>query len=94
VGAGAIVEALGWRALFWVGAAVVAAALGLVAAAVPRSSVRSDVGLDLIGGALLTGGLAAILVALTEQARRLTYWRRSQRGRRPPRPAYSRTSPR
>jgi MFS family permease len=66
VGAGAIVQALGWRALFWIGAGSVAVAIGLVTTTVPRSTVRSQARLDLPGGVLLTGGLALILVALTE----------------------------
>lgn len=65
-GAGAIVQAAGWRWLFWSGAIVVAVAIAVVAATVPREAGHSHARLDLPGTALLTGGLALILVALTE----------------------------
>lgn len=63
---GAIVEAASWRWIFGTGAIAILAGLVVVAMAVPRSEERSDAGLDLAGGALLTGGIALVLIAITE----------------------------
>lgn len=63
---GAIVQLLGWRWVFAAGAVAVAVGIALVATAVPRSKERTEAGLDLPGTALLAGGLALVLVALTE----------------------------
>lgn len=67
-GGAAIVQAVGWRWLFAAGAVAVAAAAAVVQAAVPRSTARSEAGLDLLGAGLLSGGLSVILVAMTEGA--------------------------
>src|SRR5690606_20114782 len=58
-----------WRLLFVVGAAVGAAALALAWRTVPPSPVRSPSRPDLVGAALLSAGLVALLVALTEGPR-------------------------
>ena len=63
---GLIVDHLSWRWLFAVSAVVVALALVLVARFVPESTVRSPSRVDWAGGALLSGGLIALLVGLTE----------------------------
>lgn len=65
-GGGAIVQALDWRWVFIAGGVAVAGAIALAWYGVPHSTVRTKAGLDLAGGALLTGGLAVLLVALTE----------------------------
>jgi MFS family permease len=63
---GAIVEWFGWRWVFAAGALAVAGATALVPVVVPRSTIRNEAGLDLPGSALLAGGLALVLVSLTE----------------------------
>jgi EmrB/QacA subfamily drug resistance transporter len=64
--AGVITEAASWRWIFGAGAGAVLLALVLAAVAVPRSPDRHEAPLDLPGAALLAGGLALVLVALTE----------------------------
>jgi len=68
-GTGFLVDALSWRAVFWAGAVVVGGAAVLVRLFVPRSPVRNRARLDILGAALLGGGLAAVLVPITEGER-------------------------
>jgi EmrB/QacA subfamily drug resistance transporter len=63
---GLIVDNLSWRWLFIVGAVNIAAALVLVHRYVPESPIKSPSRVDVIGASLLSGGLVAMLVALTE----------------------------
>ena len=63
---GLIVDHVSWRWLFAVSAAVVALAFVLVARFVPESPVRTPSRVDWPGAALLSGGLIALLVGLTE----------------------------
>jgi EmrB/QacA subfamily drug resistance transporter len=63
---GVIVDNLSWRWLFVVGAANIAAALMLVHRFVPESPIKSPSSVDVVGATLLSGGLVAMLIALTE----------------------------
>ncbi|MET8506575.1 MFS transporter [Streptomyces sp. NPDC004787] len=66
---GALLAGLDWRALFWVNAPVVAAALLLSALFVPESGKRRTRRLDLPGQLLLTVVLAAVVGLLIEGPR-------------------------
>ncbi|MET9432346.1 MFS transporter [Streptomyces sp. NPDC003036] len=66
---GALIEALGWRSVFWVNAPVVAAALVLVALFVPESHGQRARRLDLPGQVLLTAALCAAVGVLIEGPR-------------------------
>jgi EmrB/QacA subfamily drug resistance transporter len=63
---GIIVDNVSWRWLFIVGAVGIAIALVLVHRFVPESPVKTPSSVDYVGAALLSGGLVALLVALTE----------------------------
>jgi EmrB/QacA subfamily drug resistance transporter len=63
---GALVEALGWRSLFWINAPVVVAALVLSAVFVPESRAPRPRRLDLPGQALLTVAVAVSVGVLIE----------------------------
>src|SRR5436190_19762486 len=63
---GLIVGNLSWRWLFAAAAANIAAALVLVQRFVPESPIKSPSRVDVLGATLLSGGLVAMLVALTE----------------------------
>jgi EmrB/QacA subfamily drug resistance transporter len=63
---GVLIDNLGWRWLFVVGAAGVAAAVVLVVLFVPESPIKTPSRLDVPGALLLSVGLLALLVALTE----------------------------
>jgi EmrB/QacA subfamily drug resistance transporter len=63
---GVLIDHLGWRWLFIVGAAGVAAAVVLVLLFVPESPIKTRSRLDVPGALLLSVGLLALLVALTE----------------------------
>ena len=63
---GLIVDHLSWRWLFVVGAIPVGAAILLVYRYVPESPVKAPSRIDLPGAVLLSSGLVAGLVALTE----------------------------
>src|SRR5436190_3664012 len=63
---GLIVDNMSWRWLFIVGAANIAAAAVLVQRFVPESPIKSPSPVDFLGATLLSGGLVAMLVALTE----------------------------
>ena len=63
---GLIVDHLSWRWLFIVGAVNIAAAAVLVHRFVPESPIKTPSRVDFVGATLLSGGLIAMLVALTE----------------------------
>jgi EmrB/QacA subfamily drug resistance transporter len=63
---GVIVDHASWRWLFVVGAIPVAASIVLTYRFVPESPVKSPSRVDVPGALLLSGGLVALLVGLTE----------------------------
>lgn len=63
---GPIVDTLGWRWIFWLGLAVIVAGMAAVAAFVRESPVRSPGRIDWTGAALLSAGLVALLLAISE----------------------------
>jgi EmrB/QacA subfamily drug resistance transporter len=63
---GLIVDHLSWRYLFVVGAAGIGLALVLVQLFVPESPIKTPSRVDVPGGVLLSAGLIALLLALTE----------------------------
>src|SRR5262249_4449759 len=63
---GVIVDHLSWRWLFIVGAVNIAAAAVLVERYVPESPIKTPSRVDFVGATLLSGGLVAMLVGLTE----------------------------
>ena len=64
--AGPIVDHLGWRWLFWLPFAAIVAAIVGVLFGVPESPVRAPGRVDLPGAALLSIGLTALLLAITQ----------------------------
>ncbi|MFD1713910.1 MFS transporter [Amnibacterium flavum] len=66
VTAGPIVEALSWHWLFWLPAVLVAIALLGAIFGIPESPVRTPGRLDLVGTAILSLGLVALLLAIGE----------------------------
>jgi EmrB/QacA subfamily drug resistance transporter len=63
---GLIVDHTSWRWLFIVGAVPVALAAVLVHRFVPESPVKTPSRVDVLGAVLMSGGLIALLLALTE----------------------------
>jgi EmrB/QacA subfamily drug resistance transporter len=63
---GVLIDHLGWRWLFIVGALGVAVAVLLVHLFVPESPIKTPSRLDVPGALLLSGGLVSLLIALTE----------------------------
>ena len=63
---GLIVDHMSWRWLFIVGAAGIAVAVVLVHRFVPESPIKTPSRVDVVGATLLSLGLIALLVALTE----------------------------
>jgi len=63
---GLIVDNLSWRWLFIVGAVNIAIATVLVQRFVPESPIKTPSRVDFVGATLLSGGLIAMLVGLTE----------------------------
>jgi EmrB/QacA subfamily drug resistance transporter len=63
---GVIVDNLSWRWLFVFGSIGIALAILLVMRFVPESPIKTPSRVDVPGAALLTGGLVAFLLALTE----------------------------
>jgi EmrB/QacA subfamily drug resistance transporter len=63
---GVLIDNLGWRWLFVVGAIGVAIAVVLVHLFVPESPIKTPSRLDVPGAVLLSAGLLSLLVALTE----------------------------
>ncbi|MFN8110689.1 MAG: MFS transporter [Thermoleophilia bacterium] len=66
---GVILQHLSWPWLFWIGAMPVVVSVVLVARLIPESPVRTPSKLDLPGAVVLSGALAALLVALSEGER-------------------------
>jgi EmrB/QacA subfamily drug resistance transporter len=63
---GLLLEYLSWRAIFVAGAIAVCAAALLVHALVPESPIKTPTRLDLRGALLLSVGLVALLLGMTE----------------------------
>jgi EmrB/QacA subfamily drug resistance transporter len=63
---GVIVDNISWRWLFVVGAIAIAIAVVLVHRFVPESPIKTPSRVDVVGAILLSGGLIALLLALTE----------------------------
>jgi EmrB/QacA subfamily drug resistance transporter len=63
---GLIVDNFSWRWIFIVGAVGIAVALVLVRRYVPESPIKTPSRVDYVGAALLSVGLVALLLALTE----------------------------
>ena len=63
---GVIVDHVSWRWLFIVGAVGIGASLVLVHRFIPESPIKTPSRVDYLGATLMSGGLIAMLVALTE----------------------------
>jgi len=63
---GLIVDNISWRWIFIVGAVGIATSLLLVRRYVPESVVKTPSGVDFVGASLMSAGLVALLLALTE----------------------------
>jgi EmrB/QacA subfamily drug resistance transporter len=63
---GVIVDNISWRWLFVVGGIAIAIAVVLVHRFVPESPIKMPSRVDVVGAILLSGGLIALLLALTE----------------------------
>lgn len=66
VAAGPIVENLSWHWLFWLPAVLVAIALVGAIVGIPESPVRTPGRLDLVGTAVLSTGLVAVLLGISD----------------------------
>jgi EmrB/QacA subfamily drug resistance transporter len=66
---GVIVDHVSWRWLFIVGAVGIGVALVLVHRFIPESPIKTPSRVDYLGATLMSGGLIAMLVALTEGER-------------------------
>jgi MFS family permease len=64
--AGPILQGLGWHWLFWIPAALVAAALTGAVAGLPDSSIRRPGRLDIAGSLVLAVALVSILLGVTD----------------------------
>ncbi len=64
---GRVIDGLGWRATFWLPALVGVILMVVVRLAVPEGIVRAGAGrsLDLMGAALLGGGVGGVLLAIS-----------------------------
>jgi EmrB/QacA subfamily drug resistance transporter len=67
---GALVDALSWRAIFFINVPLAAVTLAIAFVHVPESRDDSAAGLDWRGGLLATVGLAALVYGLTAAAQR------------------------
>lgn len=63
---GVILQAWGWQSLFWASALLAIASIALIAVAVPRHDPADPGRFDLTGAVLLTIGLSALLVAISQ----------------------------
>jgi EmrB/QacA subfamily drug resistance transporter len=63
---GVIVDQLSWRWLFVIGSVGIAIAIALVIRFVPESPIKTPSRIDVQGALLLSGGLIAFLLAITE----------------------------
>jgi MFS family permease len=66
---GIVVDWLDWRVLFAISSAIILASFVLVAVAAPPDPRGESVPVDVRGAAMLSAGLLALLIALTEGAR-------------------------
>jgi EmrB/QacA subfamily drug resistance transporter len=66
---GVILDSFSWRWIFGLGAVAVAIAVVLVHFFVPESPIKTPSRVDVIGGVLLSAGLVALLLGLTEGER-------------------------
>ena len=66
VATGAIVEHFDYKAVFWMGAALSAVAVLLVAALVPHDPVHAEGKADPLGAVLLAGWLSSFLIAVSQ----------------------------
>ncbi|WLQ07839.1 MFS transporter [Arthrobacter oryzae] len=64
--AGVLYESLGWESIFWVSAAAGALLLAAVVLVVPESKVRTPGRFDYLGAVILSGALAALLLAISK----------------------------
>ncbi|MDR6416864.1 MFS transporter [Pseudarthrobacter sulfonivorans] len=64
--AGVLYESLGWASIFWVSAAAGALLLLAVVLVVPESKVRTPGSFDYAGALVLSGALAALLLAISK----------------------------
>ncbi len=64
--AGVLYEGLGWHSIFWVSAAAGLLLLVAVALVVPESKVRTPGRFDYLGAVILSGALAALLLAISK----------------------------
>jgi predicted MFS family arabinose efflux permease len=64
--AGPVVDVLGWRALFWIPAALLALVMLLVWRFLPETDSRSQGRINWLAGALLAGWLVALLLPLSQ----------------------------
>jgi EmrB/QacA subfamily drug resistance transporter len=63
---GPIVDALNWHWIFWLGLIVILLGIAAVATFIEESSVRSPGRIDWTGVVLLSGGVVALLLAISE----------------------------
>ncbi|WP_409329979.1 MFS transporter [Trujillonella humicola] len=63
---GVLFDHLGWSAVFWTSAALGCLLVGAVAVVVPQSPVRTRGRFDVVGAALLSLALGALLLAITK----------------------------
>lgn len=64
--AGLLYESLGWESIFWVSAAAGTLLLAAVVLVVPESKVRTPGRFDYLGAVILSGALAALLLAISK----------------------------
>jgi MFS family permease len=63
---GLVADAFGWRAVFWLDVPLAVGAVWLAWRWLPETGTRRAGAVDVAGGALLTGGLVAVMVALSQ----------------------------
>lgn len=63
---GVLLEKVGFRGLFWVDVAIIAVLFVLIRATTPETPLRKPATLDVLGGLLLGGGIALVLVGISQ----------------------------
>ncbi|HUP99567.1 MAG TPA: MFS transporter, partial [Aeromicrobium sp.] len=63
---GPIIDVLSWHWVFWLGLIVILAGIAAVVAFVDESPLRSPVRIDWVGVVLLSGGIVALLLAISQ----------------------------